>query len=112
MTTYPDARREALAGAKAAVDGSDTDYAKRVIHAMHSRLNIDPPHGVNTDPDAQVSHCRDCASFEDSTHADFWWRGWGDLCAECSLSRIQNGGENIRRTVLANQTSSEGGGGR
>lgn len=90
-----------LEDAEEAVEGYHEDTAKRTIFAWHARMGVDSPFVVNTNPDAQTSFCNDCSTGPNPVEADFYWEGWGTLCAHCSLLRFKHGDDHSRIAEVA-----------
>lgn len=81
-----------LRDAERSVESYHEDYARRVIFAWFHRVYND-----RTLPfQVEIGHCRDCSSGDDPVSAEFFWEGWGSLCARCSLQRFKHAGRNPR----------------
>lgn len=89
-------QQQHLAEAKRAINQGHSDYARRVIYALHARMDLAPPFRVNQDEGSQTVWCNDCSTGDDPVEADFYWTRWGSLCSICSLVRFDNDGENPR----------------
>lgn len=84
-----------LRDAENAVKGYHDQYARRVIFAWFARMDGVTPFTVESD------FCNDCSSGTNTVEAEFFWDGWGSLCAECSHQRFKHDGRNPRLSDLA-----------
>lgn len=100
-------QKRKLEEAEEAAEKFQEDTAKRVIFAWHSRLDVDAPHVIENGPDVQTSFCNDCSTGPDPVEADFYWKGWGSLCAHCSLLRFKHGDNHSRIAEVAERRWSE-----
>lgn len=85
-----DQQQALLDQVKADVPRGDPKYARKVIMGWWHRLYGEPPYLIENDGSTQTDWCQDCSCDlgNGPVEAEFYWKGWGGLCAVCSLRRF------------------------